>query len=107
MIKSKKKRIFHGIIYNSYWPIGLLVRMFPNGPVDQGSIPDRVILKTQKWHVIHACLTLSIIRYGSSISGAIRGKEQQLPLFLNVVTIENEACGSPASTVSQHDYKIY
>ena len=28
--------------------IGLMSRVFANGPGDQGSIPDRVILKTQK-----------------------------------------------------------
>ena len=32
---------------HTYWPIGL-VGSFTNGPGDQGSIPDRVISKTQK-----------------------------------------------------------
>ena len=29
--------------------IGIMNRMFANGPGDLGSIPDRVIPKTQKW----------------------------------------------------------
>ena len=32
-------------------------RVFTNGPEDQGSIPGRVIPKTQKWYLIPPCLT--------------------------------------------------
>ena len=46
---------------------GLAVRVFANGPGDLGSIPDRVIPKTQKWYLMHPCLKLSIIRYGSRV----------------------------------------
>ena len=42
-------------------------RVFANGPGNQGSIPGRVILKTQKMYLMPPCLTLSIIRYGSRI----------------------------------------
>ena len=45
-----------------------MVREFTIGPGDQGSIQGRVIPKTPP------CLTLSIIRYGSRISGANLGK---------------------------------
>ena len=38
-------------------------RVFANGPGDRGSIP--VIPKTQKWYLMPAYLTFSIIRYGS------------------------------------------
>ena len=31
-----------------YWAIGIMVRVFANGSGDRGSIPGRVILKTQK-----------------------------------------------------------
>ena len=36
-------------------------RVFANDPEDQGSIPGRVIPKTQKWYLILPCLTLGII----------------------------------------------
>ena len=45
--------------------IGLAVRVFNNGSGDWGSIPGRVIPKTQK--MMPPCLTLSIIRYGSRV----------------------------------------
>ena len=32
--------------------IGLMSRVFANGPGDRGSIPGRVIPKTQKWYLI-------------------------------------------------------
>ena len=40
--------------------IGLMGRVFANGPGHQSSIPGRVILK--KWYLMPPCLTLSIIR---------------------------------------------
>ena len=42
--------------------IGLAVRVFANGPVDQGSIPGRVIPKTQKMVLDASLLNISIIR---------------------------------------------
>ena len=36
-------------------PIGIMVRVFTSGPGDLGSIPDRIIPKTQKI-VLHASL---------------------------------------------------
>ena len=50
-------------------------RVFTNGLGDWGSIPRRVIPKTQKWYLMPPCLTLSIIRYVSRVSGAIQRKE--------------------------------
>ena len=35
-------------VNNFYWLIGLVGRVFTNGPGDLGSIPGRVILKTLK-----------------------------------------------------------
>ena len=49
-------------------------KVFTNGPRDQGSIPGRVIPKTQKWCLMPPYLTLSIIWYGSRVSRAIQGK---------------------------------
>ena len=43
--------------------IGLAGILFINGSGDQGLIPGRVILKTQKkWYLMPPCLTLGIIR---------------------------------------------
>ena len=50
-----------------------MVRVFANGLGDQGSIPGRVISKTQKkWNLMTPCLLFNIIRYGSRVSGAIQ-----------------------------------
>ena len=51
-----------------------MVRVFANGPGDLGSIPRRVIPKTQKWYLMLPRLTLSIIRYGSRIKWSNPGK---------------------------------
>ena len=50
--------------------IGLMVWLFANGPGDQGSIPDRVISKTQKM-VLDASL-LSTQHYKVQIKGKVR-----------------------------------
>ena len=50
------------------------------------------------------CLTLNTIRYRSSVSGAIPGKEWRPPLFLGVVANEKEAFGSPSATIDQLMY---
>ena len=42
--------------------IGIMVRVFANGPGDLGSIPGRVIPKTQKMVLDPSLLKLSIIR---------------------------------------------
>ena len=49
------------------WLIGLVSKVFANGPGDRGSIPGRVIPKTFKMVMIPLCLTLSIIRYVSRV----------------------------------------
>ena len=42
--------------------IGQISRMLANGLADRGSIPGRVIPKTQKFYLIPPCLTLGTIR---------------------------------------------
>ena len=50
------------------WAIGLISRVFANGPGDRGSVSSWVLPKTQKkWYLRPPCLTLSIIRYGSRV----------------------------------------
>ena len=55
--------------------IDTMVKMFANGLGDLGSNPIQVIPKTQKMVLDASLLTLSIIRYGSRVSGAIQGNE--------------------------------
>ena len=52
-----------------------MVRVFTNSVGDEGSIPGRVIPKTQKM-ALDASLLNSIMRYGSRVSGAIQEQEQ-------------------------------
>ena len=54
--------------------IGMMARVFTNGPEDLGSIPGRVIPKTQKCYLMSHCLTLGIIRYGSKVKWNSSGK---------------------------------
>ena len=64
-------------IYIYIWNrlIGLVGRVFANGPGDRGSIPGRVIPKTlKKCYLIPPCLTLSIIRYVSRVKQSKSGK---------------------------------
>ena len=76
--------------------IDLMVRVFANGPGNRGSIPDRVIPKTQKWNFIPPGLSLSIIRYGFMVSLTIQGK--------CVAATEKGVFESPSTTVSQLIY---
>ena len=45
-------------VYNVYWAIGLMNRVFANSPGDQGSISGRVVPKTQKM-VLDAALLIT------------------------------------------------
>ena len=71
------------------------IRVFANGPCDQGSIPGRVISKTIKWYLMPLCLTLSNLRYGSTVKWSNLGKGVPPPLHLSVVTKEKETSGQP------------
>ena len=55
-------------------PLDRMVRVLANGPGDQGSIPGRIIPKTQKWYLMPSCLTLSIIMYGLRVKWRNPGK---------------------------------
>ena len=63
----------------SNYSIDIMIRVFTNDPGDQGSVPDQVIPKTQKMVLDAPCLTLSIIRYKSRVSGAIQERNSTLP----------------------------
>ena len=72
-----------------------MVWVFANGPGDRSLISGRgrVIPKTKKRFLWPPYLTLSIIKYGSRVSGSSHGKLP--PLHLSVVGIENIALGHP------------
>ena len=57
-----------------YWPIDLVGSMFTNNLGRHGSIPGRVILKTQKWYLMLPRLSLIIRRYGSRVKWSNPGK---------------------------------
>ena len=70
-------------------------RVFANGRGDWGSIPDRVIPKTQKMVFDAALLNTQNYKIRIKCSGAIQGIEQCPPLHLIVVAIEKESSGHP------------
>ena len=77
--------------------IGLMSRVFAHGPVDQGSIPGRVIPKTQK-------IVLDANLLNKHYKVRMKGKVEQsrewssaLPYTFGVVAIEKGAFGSPTS----------
>ena len=59
-------------------------RIFVIGPGNKGSIPCRVIPKTQKLYLIRPCLTHSIIRYHSRVEW-ITPKKGAAPLLYILV----------------------
>ena len=80
--------------------IGLVVRMFTNGQGDLGSIPGRVIPKTQKM-VLDASL-LNTQHYKVQIKGKVeQSREGVAPsLHLGVVAIEKGVFRSPLTMVA-------
>ena len=61
--------------------IGLMSRVFTNGPGDRSSIPGRVIPKTlKKCYLMPPCLSLSIIMKGSRVKGSNSGNRVALSL---------------------------
>ena len=70
----------------------------------KGLTPGWVIPKTikKKRYLMPLCLTLSIIRYSSRVSGVIQGiATPAIPLHLSVVVIKKGAFRSPSTTVGQ------
>ena len=67
--EKKEKRFLKALNKNTYQYIGLGVRVFANGPGDLGSIPGRVIPKTQKM-VLDASL-LNTQHYKVRIKGKV------------------------------------
>ena len=81
--------------------------VFANGLGDQGSIPGRVIPKTQKM-VLDASL-FNTQYYKAHIKDKvepIQGKEVHSPLHLSVVAIEKGDFGSSLTTVANFIFTI-
>ena len=66
--------------------------MFDNSSRDRGSIPARVIPKTQNSYLKLPCLTLSIIKYGSRVKWSNPGKGVVPSLHFGIVASEKGAC---------------
>ena len=86
--------------------IGLAVRVFANGPGDLGSIPGRVIPKTQKM-VLDASL-LNTQHYKVRIKGKVEQSREGVapPLHLGVVAIEKGTFGLPSTIVANFTFTI-
>ena len=84
--------------------IGPAVRVFANGPGDLGSVPGRVIPKTQKM-VLDASL-LNTQHYKVRIKGKVeQSREGVAPSpTLGVVAIEKGAFGLPSTMVANFTY---
>ena len=85
--------------------IGIIVRLFANGPEDRCSIKGRVIPKTQRM-VLDAAL-LNTQHYKVRIKGkVVQSREwSSAPLLhLSVVAIEKGAFGSPSIRVAHFTY---
>ena len=67
--RKKNNSYMHNSNMNKFqsFAIGLMSKVFANGPGDRGSITSWVIPKTQKRYLSPPCLTLSIIKYGSRV----------------------------------------
>ena len=75
MISSNNKKII-----SKHWAIGLMSRVFANDPGDRGSIPGRVIPKTQKM-VFDAAL-LNTQHYNVRIKS--KGEQSSALLYTSV-----------------------
>ena len=83
----------------------LVVRVFANGPGDLGSIPGRVIPKTQTM-VLHVSL-LNTQHYKVRIKDKVeqsRERSSALPLHLSVVAIEKGAFETPSTMVANFTF---
>ena len=94
MLEGKKKK---GLI-------GLMSRVFANGPGDWGSIPGRVIPKTQKM-VFDAAL-LNTQFYKIRIKGKVVQPREWRSAFPGVVAIEKRAFWSSSTKVANFTYKV-
>ena len=72
--KKKKKKEKNDWILYSPPDIGIMVRVLANGPRDLGSVPGRVILKTQKMVLDASLLNTQHYKVGSRVKRSNPGK---------------------------------
>ena len=97
-LKSSYSKLFPALL--CIWLIGLVGRVFTNGPGDLGSISSQVIPKTLKM-VLDTSL-LNTQQYKVHIKGKLeqsRERSSTPPLHLGVVAIEKGAFWLPLTTV--------
>ena len=82
--------------------------MFANGLGDQGSIPGRVILKTQKMVLDVALLNTQHykVRIKGKVEQSRKWSSKRPPLHLDVVAIEKGAFGSPLTKVTNFTFAL-
>ena len=81
-------------------------RALANSPGDRGSIPGRVIPKTQKMVIDVALLNTQYYEVRIKGNGAIQGQEQRASLDLGVAAFENGAFESLSTKVANFTYFI-
>ena len=84
-----------------------MVRVFANGPGDQGLIPGRVIPKTQKMVLDASLFNTQHFKVRIKVKWSNPGKGVAPPLHLCVVAIEKGALGLPSTTVGNLLYSFY
>ena len=82
-----------------------MVRVFANGPVDLGSMPGRVIPKTQK--IVLDAILLNTQHYKVRIKGQVeQSRKRSSALPYSVVAIEKGDFGSPSTKVANFTYLL-
>ena len=103
MLSKEASSIIYWVFGMTRTGIGMMVRVFANGLGNLGSIPGRVIPKTQKM-VLDATL-LNSQHYKVRIKGKVeQSREKSSALHLGVVAIEKGAFGSPSTMVANFTY---
>ena len=92
---------FMTLFPDSLWPemvdlsMGKLVECSPIAQETGVQSQVESYQRLKKWYWMPPCLTLNIIRYISSVSGAIQGKESRSFQHFSVIATEKGASGSP------------
>ena len=87
-----------------YWPVGLVGRVFTNGPGDRGSIPGRIITKIQTVIIDISLLNTQHKKVRIKGKWFNLGKGVAPSRHLSVVAIKKGAFGSPSTMVANFAY---
>ena len=83
-----------------------MVRVLANGPGDRGSIPGRVIPKTQKMVLDASLLNTQHNKVGIKGKVGQSWERSSTPLHLGVVAIEKGAFGTPTTMVANFTFYL-